>query len=414
MNVSYWISRRLRLGGKGSSAGVVIAVAGVALAVMVMEFTLAIVVGFKDQIQAKLAGFDAQISVYGAYDPYTGSRQPYVSATPQLEKVLADALPDTERRLAVRQPGIIKTDNDFEGIMFIGQAPGSNFDFEKSNIIAGTWPDYASDSCRNSIVISEATASALGLGVGDKVYSTFIIDGNVKMRRNTVAALYRSNFGEYDRTVAYASLAGLQSVCGIDSISGSRIDIRGLAPEKISEAGAALQQALVDAVGTGELDEYYPVETIAESGAIYFSWLSLLDTNVAVIFVLMLCVAGFTLVSSLFILILERVSMIGVLRSLGTTKGIVRRIFIDLGLRIVGLGMVIGNILGIGLLLVQKHTGAIPLDPEMYYLASVPVEIRPWAMVALNIGVAAAAWLILILPARLASGIDPAKTASYE
>ena len=229
-----------------------------------------------------------------------------------------------------------------------------------------------------------------------------------------MAALYRSNFGEYDRTVAYASLAGLQSVCGTDSISGSRIDIRGLAPEKISKAGAALQQALVDAVGTGELDEYYPVETIAESGAIYFSWLSLLDTNVAVIFVLMLCVAGFTLVSSLFILILERVSMIGVLRSLGATKGIVRRIFIDLGLRIVGLGMVIGNILGIGLLLVQKHTGAIPLDPEMYYLASVPVEIRPWAIVALNIGVAAAAWLILILPARLASGIDPAKTASYE
>jgi len=128
----------------------------------------------------------------------------------------------------------------------------------------------------------------------------------------------------------------------------------------------------------------------------------------------MLCVAGFTLVSSLFILILERVSMIGVLRSLGATKGIVRRIFIDLGLRIVGLGMVIGNILGIGLLLVQKHTGAIPLDPEMYYLASVPVEIKPWAMVALNIGVAAAAWLILILPARLASGIDPANTASYE
>ena len=171
MNVSYWISRRLRLGGKGSSAGVVIAVAGVALAVMVMEFTLAIVVGFKDQIRAKLAGFDAQISVYGAYDPYTGSRQPYVSATPQLEKVLADALPDTERRLAVRQPGIIKTDNDFEGIMFIGRLRAAILTSRSRISSLARGPDYASDSCRNSIVISEATASALGLDVGDKVYS---------------------------------------------------------------------------------------------------------------------------------------------------------------------------------------------------------------------------------------------------
>lgn len=414
MNVSYWISRRLRLGGKSSSAGVVIAVAGVALAVMIMEFTLAIVVGFKDQIRAKLAGFDAQISVYGAYDPYAGTRRPYIELEPALDSIFDDALPGTERRLAIRQPGILKTDSDFEGIMFIGQSPEGSFEFEKSNITSGEWPDFRSDSCRNHIVISEATASALGLEAGDKVYSTYIIDGNVKMRRNTVAALYRSNFGEYDRNVAYASLGALQSICGVGSTAGSRIDIRGVDADRISDAGVLLQQKLVDAVGDGILTVYHPVETIAESGAIYFSWLSLLDTNVAVIFALMLCVAGFTLVSSLFILILERVNMIGILRSMGATKRTVRHIFIDMGLRIVGLGMLIGNILGIGLLLVQKYTSAIPLDPDMYYLSTVPVEIRPLSLMLLNIGVAAAAWLILILPARLASNIDPAKTAGYE
>ncbi len=408
MNISFWISQRLRLGGKGSSkAGVAIVVAGVALALIIMEFTLAVVVGFKNGIRDRLMGFDAQITVC----PADGKT---IEASPGLISAINECLPQADIRLSMRQPALIKTDNDFEGLVFIAQSPDADFSFEKSNIVEGEWPDYASDSCANKIVISVPTANALSLGVGDKVYSTFFIDGNVKMRRYTIAALFRSNFGEYDKTVAYASMQSLRSVAGIGSDAGNRIDIRGLNPDEIAAAAEHLQASLVNDAATGRLDQYYPVDSVLRTGALYFNWLSLLDTNVTVIFILMLCVSGLTLISSLFILILDRLAMIGILRAMGASKPFVRSIFIDMAMRIVGLGMIIGNAVGITLLLVQKYTHAVPLDPEMYYLDSVPVEIQPWALVALNIGVALAAWLILILPARLASSVDPAKVVKYE
>lgn len=409
-----WISRRLRLGTDGTAVGTVIAVAGVALALAVMELTLGIVVGFKDEIKRKLMGFDAQISIEAPYDPYTRTQESTLTPSPELMEIIAEAAPDAESRLELRLPGILKTDSDFEGIVFIGQSPQSDFAFERGNIVEGEWPDYSSDSCRNDIVISRATASALGLGVGDKVYSTYIIDESVKMRRNTVAAIFQADFGEYDRTVAYASLAALQSIAGLGSDEGNRLDLRGLQQDDIATTASKIESAMMSAMSTGRTDVYYPVQTIEQTGAIYFNWLALLDTNVAVIFCLMLCVASFTLVSSLFILVLDNVPAIGILRSMGASRSLIRSIFVDLGMRIVLRGMIIGNVLGLGLLLIQKYTHIVPLDPEAYYLNCVPVEIRPWGFIALNLGVAIASWLVLWIPARTASSVDPAKTINFE
>lgn len=404
----------MRLGTDGTAVGTVIAVTGVALALTVMELTLGIVVGFKDEIKRKLMGFDAQISIEASYDPYTRTQAATIAPSSALMDIVGAEAPGAESRLVLRLPGILKTDSDFEGIVFVGQSPESDFSFERGNIVEGSWPDYASDSCRNDIVISRATASALGLAVGDKVYSTYIIDEAVKMRRNTVAAIFEADFGEYDRTVAYASLAALQSIAGLDPDEGNRLELRGMPEEMISPAASKIESAMLAAMGNGTLDAYYPVQTVEQSGAIYFNWLSLLDTNVAVIFCLMLCVAAFTLVSSLFILVLDNVPAIGILRSMGASRRLIRSIFVDLGMRIVLRGMIAGNILGLGLLLIQKYTRMIPLDPEAYYLNCVPVEIRPWSFVALNIGVALAAWLVLWIPARTASSVDPAKTINFE
>lgn len=408
MNVALWISQRLRLRGSGSSnTGVAIAVTGVALALMVLEFTLAIAVGFKSGIRERLMGFDAQISVYAPSGKY-------IEANPELMASIAEHAPGSDVRLSIRQPAVLKTDNDFEGIVFIAQSPEANFEFEKANMVAGSWPDFAADSCDNAIVLSTATANALNVGVGDKIYSTFFIDGNVKMRRHTIGGLFCSNFGEYDKTVAYASLRGLQKLAGLDSLGASRIDIRGFAADDISEAARKLQAGLVDDAANMKLEQYYAVDTVLRTGALYFNWLSLLDTNVTVIFILILCVAGLTMISSLFILILDRVSTIGVLRAIGASKVFVRHIFVDMAMRLVGLGMLIGNVLAISLLLIQNHTHIVKLDPEMYYLDAVPVEIHPLWFVLLNVGMAAVAWLILILPARLASGVDPASAVKFE
>lgn len=418
MNASYWISRRLRLGGDGtgSPAAVTIAVAGVALAVVVMELTLGIVAGFKDGIRSKLMGFDAQVSVEAPLGKNAGATVPvYLERTPRLDSIVRSALPqDAELRLSLRQAGMLKTDDNFQGVIYIGQSAPANFSFEKANIVEGLWPDYAADSCDNKIVMSKTLATGLGLGLGDKVYSTFIIDGAVKIRRHTVAALYQSNFGEYDNTIVYASLRGLQKIAGLDSIGGTRLDIRGLNTQDIEASADYLQQTLLSAAATKVLDDYYPVDDITRSGALYFNWLELLDTNVTVIFILMLAVAGFTLVSSLFILILERVRMIGILRSMGCDKPLVRGIFVDMGMRLTGLGMFFGNVIGLGLLFTERYTPFIPLDPQMYYLSYVPVTINAWALIALNTGIAVVSAVILLIPATVAASTDPAKAVSEE
>lgn len=411
MNVSLWIARRLRLRGSGSSTvGVVIAVAGVALALVIMQLTVAVVLGFKDGIRSRLMGFDAQITIEAPFNTY-GS---HFEATATLDSLVRAVLPGAELRQAIRQPALLKTDNDFHGLVFLGQSDDSDFSFEKSNITDGSWPAYGVDSCENIIVISRSVADALGLGVGDKVTSTFFIDGSVRMRRHTVGALFASNFGEYDTNIAYASLSSLRKIAGLDSCGVGRLDIRGLSLDEIEPAAARLQDELVNATVNGTLRELYPVTTVFRTGALYFSWLDLLDTNVVVIFVLMLAVSALTLVSSLFILILERVSFIGVLRAIGADKPMVRRIFVDMAMRIVGAGMVAGNIVSLAVMYAQWRWHILPLDPVMYYLDAVPVRFSWWAIIGLNIGVTLVAWLILILPARLASSVDPAKAISYE
>ncbi len=414
MKASYWISGRLSLNTGGSRTGVIIAVAGIALAVVVLEFTLAIVVGFKHEIERKLTGFDAQISVDPPVNTYNMAQDGFLVFDDALRGVVGDCLPETEMSLAVRQPGILKTDNDFEGVLFVGRDNGSSFEFEKGNIVEGQWPDFRTDSVGSPLIISRSIASALGVGVGDRIYSTFIVDGAVKMRRQPIVAIYESDFGDYDKSVVYTSLSFLQSVAGLDVNQGTALEIRGLGREGISEASSRLQTELLEKAASGQIDGYLPVSSIEQSGAMYFNWLALLDTNVVVIFVLMLAVAGFTLVSSLFIIVLERIGTIGILRALGAGRPMIRNIFVLLAMRIVGLGMIIGNVLGIGMLMVQKTWHIFPLNPEMYYLNTVPVEIQPIAFVVLNFGIIIVSWLILILPAHAASSVDPAGAVKYE
>jgi len=400
--------------GRGVSAGAVIAVCGVAIALTIMELTLSIVMGFKHQITQKVIGFDAQLTIGMPYDYSSGAVVDYVTFTPELKAVVADFSPAHRPSLAMQLPAMIKTDDDFAGMLYVGHDDAYAYDFEKNNLIDGVFPDFSQNVNEQSIVISKQTADALGLAVGSRVYSCFFVDGALKTRRHDVAGIYESNLGEYDRVIVYASLSALQKIAGIDAGSGTRIEYSGFALDSIEPAAIDLQERLSHAVQTGKLDELYPVSTVLRTGAVYFNWLSLLDTNVIVIFILMICVAAFTLVSSLFIIVLDRVGFIGVLRSLGASRSLVVRIFLHLGMRMTAIGVMIGNVFGIGLSMLQSVTHAVRLDPDMYYLRHVPVEIDPLAFVCINIGVFVIAWAVLYIPARAASRIDPTATMRYE
>lgn len=415
MKFDYWFSSRLRLRRGASSStdtGVIIAVVGVALALAVMELSLAVATGFKGEIRRKVLGFSAPVAVAAPYDPTTAHTEASFAPSDTLLRVVADFIPEGTRAVeSARLQAIVKTDSDFAAVEMVGYGPGHDYTFERSVFTRGTLPAFAEGAPRDSIVISQHLASALRLDTAERPFLYFFIDGEVKARRATVAGIYKSNFGDYDAAIAFAPLPMLRSLCGGRV---SAIDIEGVPESRIDTLSHSLQMELVSQYRAGHLPTLHPVTDVHQTGALYFNWLDLLDTNVVVIFILMLCVAALTLISSLFIIILDRVSTIGVLRALGAKRSEVSAIFVHVAMRIVGLGMLIGNVLGLGLALMQRATHALPLDPEMYYLAYVPVQINWWAMLALNAGVAAAAWLILILPARLAARIDPASTMRYE
>ncbi len=412
-----WISGRMsHVGGTRSArTGSIIAIAGVACAVAVMLLTLGISLGFKHDIKAKLSGFESQIDITPAYSYMTGRTDSTITYDAALRRTIDSIMPHSSTTLAYRQPAILKPADDFAAIIIYGYDDAHDTTFERKNIIKGVMPTYTKDSATdNHIVISSYTASRLHLEVGDKITACFFINGAIKARPMKVAAIYNSGFGEYDHTVAYGSLRMLQRLNKVSENTGNIIEINGLPQEGVSAKAQALQQALIDRAQNLGMPEVPIVDNITHTGAIYLNWLDLLDTNVIVIFVLMCCVGSLTLISSLFIIILDKIQAIGILRSIGATRGYVDTIFVRICMRLVGWGIIIGNVIGLGFGYIQECWHPIGLDPEMYYLDKVPYSFDWIGILMINIGVAILAWCVLILPAKVAGRISPAKTLRYE
>ncbi len=420
MNISLFIARRLQLKGTKrdtSSSSTIIAVAGVAIAIIVMALTLSVVLGFKNQIREKVTGFESQITINPATDYTIGEVEHTISFSDTLKNIILPSLANCDSAtisLALKQPGIIKTDENFIGLVFKGIDNTSNNSFIKGNLIEGSFPDFGADSCKNDIVVSSTTASALNLSLGNRVNTYFFSDGNIRARKFNIVGIYNSNFGEYDKLIAYAPLKTLQRIANLDSISGTSIEINGFDNDNIYNKSYELQSAINQAVYSQQLKKIYSVSNVYNSGAMYFNWLDLLDMNVVVILILMSCVSAITLISCLFIIILERVRTIGLLKSLGATNTQIKRVFIYMTQRLVLRGMLLGNIISLAFIYLQYYFHIIPLDPEAYYLNFVPVEINWLHIILLNIGVITISSLILILPSHIVSKISPAQTMKYE
>lgn len=408
-----WLSTRLThySGGTGKT-GAVIAVLGVAFALAVMEITLAVTSGFKKEITNKLEGFIAPVTITSTLLESNEEREQFIHVTPEMLEPISRLAPDATPIPVLCQSGMLKTDTDFAAIMLKGYEPDYDADFERGNIVKGQWLDPAD---RRGLVISTVTAEKLGLDVGSKVNAVFFVKDAVRARPLKVVGLYRSGLSEFDNIMAYTTSATIRAINHVDSTYITGIELYGLALRSSGHVAKALQEAYLEyAVANGDVTYAYTVESIAQQGSQYLNWLDLLDTNVVVIFILMAMVASSTLISALFIQVLERVNTIGLLRALGARNRTVSRIFVYLSLRLVGAGMLLGNIIGLGFIIVQSMWHPVALDPEMYYLDSVPVNLSPLSMVILNVSVFAAAWIIMLVPARIATHLSPAKTLRFD
>ncbi|MCH5326770.1 MAG: ABC transporter permease [Duncaniella sp.] len=414
MSLSLYRAQHITLSHSGhrSSGGLAVAIGGIALAVVVMIISMSVMEGFRREIRNKIMGFDAQLTIVPTASGDDGNMWLKMDCLGGM----IDSLPaGVTAELAMRQPAIMKSSGDFTGVVVKGIDPGHNWDFIKQNLVAGAVPDFAADSTEFHIILSRLACRDLGVTLGDRIDTYFLGSSSYRARRLKVVGIYDTHFSDYDRQVVYASLPMLRRVTGAPDSTSLLIEITGIETDEMIDA---LAEQISDTLRLRLLAHPSApplrVANIHDSAALYFNWLSLLDTNVTVLLALMALLSSLTLVSSLFILVLRRVNMIGVLKALGASNRLVRRTFILMTMRILIYGLLVGNLLAIALISLQQYTAILPLDPEAYYLDHVPVALNWYAIALLNAAVILLSAVILILPSAIVSTIPPSRAINYE
>ena len=415
MNLPLFIARRIN-GSEGqrrevSRPAIRIATIGVAIGLAVMIITVSVVFGFKHTIRDKVVGFGSHIQVENYMAQQLSAPVP-ISISDSLMNVMKQ-LPGIRHveRYALTQ-GILKTDDDFLGVAFKGV--GSDYDttFLSEHIVEGKMPKFSDGQSKYPLLISRMMADKLQLKAGEKVYAYFIGNDDVRARKFTITGIYETNMTQFD-----------QSLCFTDY--NVPIRLNGWEPDQCSGAELLvddfdqLDQIAEEVVAkvNRRTDKYGAIitsQTIREAHPHVFQWLELLDINVWIILALMICVAGFTMISGLLIIILERTQMIGILKALGMRNKTVRHTFLWFAAFIIGRGMLVGDIIGIGLVVLQQQRGFIHLDPASYYVDTAPMELNIPIIVLLNVVTLLVSLFVLIAPSFLISHIHPARSMRYE
>ena len=396
---------------KVSRPAIHIATAGVAIGLAVMIISVCVVLGFKHTIRDKVIGFGSHIQVADFLTLQQMEQYPIVIDDSMID--VLKHIPDVAhvQRFAMKE-GILKTDSDFLGVAFKGVGPDFDSTFIHNNMVEGSIPPFSDSVSHNKILVSQLMADKLHLKSGQRTFAYFFDNNGVRTRRFTIAGIYQTNLKKYDETIVFTDLHTAVKLNGweSDQASGAELSVNNFDNLDMVESRVISKvKGTVDHYG-----ETYSSATIKELNPQIFQWLDLMDLNVWIILALMLIVAGVTMISGLLIIILERTSMIGILKALGARNKTIRHTFMWFAVFIIGKGMLIGNVLSLGLLALQQAFGIIKLDAQTYYVSTVPVEINALYIVALNVATLLISVFMLVAPSYLISHIHPAKSMRYE
>lgn len=415
MNFALYTARKI-YNDKGdrrnvSRPAIRIATAGVAIGLAVMIVSVSVVLGFKHTIRDKVIGFGSHITVTNFLALQDDRPYPISMNDSIMEAIKSiDGIKHVQR-YAMKQ-GILKTENDFMGVMFKGVAEDYDTTFIHDNLVEGAVPKFSSETGSNKILISKTNADKLGLKSGDRVFAYFINGNDVRARRFNVAGIYQTNLTKFDNAICFCDLYTAVKLNNWekDQASGAEITVDNY------DRLATVEKTIVKRVNrtTDRHGETYSSATVEQLNPQIFTWLDLLDLNVWIILALMVCVAGITMISGLLIIILERTNMIGVMKALGARNRTIRHTFLWFAVFIIGKGMLWGNVIGIGLTALQYFTGIVSLDPTTYYVNTVPVEFDMPLIATINIATLIVCVAALIAPSHLVSFIHPAKSMRYE
>ncbi|MCL1933342.1 MAG: ABC transporter permease [Candidatus Azobacteroides sp.] len=414
MSVEFFIARRIyKDRGKNknvSPPAIRVATISIAIGLAVMILSVAVVVGFKKEIREKIIGFGSHIQISNFEMNHSYEMKP-IAVSDTLMNDLQSRFNVLRVERFATKPGIIKTSEDFQGVIFKGVDEQYNWDFFRSNLIEGTVLDIRSDSTLSDVLISKTIADKLSLKLNDS-FTAYFIQDPPRARKFHIAGIYQTYFSDYDKIFVLLDIKQIRRLnqWDDDMVSGLEIYINDY--NRLDATADSLYFELQ--TQNDRLGNTYLTQSIKQRKPEIFDWLNVLDTNVVVILILMLVVAGFSMISGLLIIILERAGMIGILKALGQNNASIRKIFLYLSAFLIGKGLLWGNILALSLCLIQHYFGILKLNPEVYYLTKVPINISIPAVLTINVGALLVILAMLIGPSYVIAGISPAKTIRFE
>lgn len=413
MNLELFIAKRLvsdkESKGSVSRSLVKITTFGISLGLSVMIISVAVVTGFKKEITNKVIGFGGDLQIENLDNNDSYETKPISSRQDFIEDVKKLPFVKNVQQFGIKA-GIMKTKEEFQGILLKGVDSNYDWSFFRKNLIEGTLPQITDSVTSNQILISKSIAGLLKLKTGDDV-ALFFIQEPVRFRRMRIAGIYETGLGEFDKIYALIDLRHIKQLndWAPDQITAFEINITQFADLK----NAKKQINEIMGVNIQEDGSALRLSSVVDRNPQMFDWLNLQNLNVWIILILMLVVAGFNMISGLLILILDRTKMIGLLMSMGAQGVNIRKIFLYQSGFLVLRGMLWGNIIGIGICAIQYFFKVVKLEQSSYFISSVPINFNIAHIFLLNAGTLVAIMLMLLIPSVIIARINPDVTLRY-
>ena len=405
MNFSFYLAQRLTLKSKRTFSKLIVrmSVLAIALGVAVMILSMAIVKGFKQEIREKVRAFSGDVQVLKNDLNFSLENSSFSLPKSVLEELKSDSSLLSVQAFATK-PGIIKVNNEIEGVVLKGIDDSYSAKSIQSILVSGRSINFADTvQAQKEILISTHTARLLHVKVGDD-FVMYFVQEPLRKRKFTVVGVYNLGVEEVDNSYVIGSLSLIRRLNNWSDSQVGGYEIRLKDFNRLEERAAAIHQSLPIETKAFTVKELYPT---------IFQWLSLLDINTQVVFALMLAVALINMVSALLIMILERTTFIGLLKALGSSNWAIRKLFLYQAVFIIGLGLLLGNVLGLGIGFMQQYTHVLPLDEASYYMNFVPIQLEWMDVIWINLGTLSICLLVLLLPSLLISRIVPVKALRF-
>lgn len=391
--------------GKNTTKPVVkISVFGIALGVAVMILSLSIVTGFQNEVRSKVIGFGGHFQLR-SFGLNSGLDDIPVSTDQPFYPSIQEKYDHVENiQVFANKAGILKTEDELAGVLVKGIGSDFNWSFFNQNLVEGKPLTISEGTKNDSILISSHTARQLRLKLHDKTYVYFIQDGRPRPRKFYIAGIYSTGMKQFDEKVIIADIGHIQTINQWDSSQVGGFEINLKTYQDLFKSDEMLKN---------EIGFDLKVESITEKHIEIFSWLNMQDTNVIIILSLMILVSGVTMTTALLILILDRTQMIGILKSMGATNWIIRKVFLYNAAYLITKGLIWGNVIGLTIAILQQQFGFLTLDEEVYYLSQVPINLNVWHILFLNVGTLILCTLMMVLPSIVITKISPAKAIRF-